>query len=154
MKLALGLMLLLACAREQPRPAPTPPDLRGWHSHCGAGQKGDCFTDADHLLAEAKAAGRPVIIEIHAAWSMPSKRFRIDVLDNPRVAELVAQSFVGLRFDVSDGGEAAEALQKRFGAEALPMVILLRPDGSEAQRFGHVPTAGAFADAMMAARKP
>src|SRR5262249_42333718 len=80
----------------------------------------------DERLAEARAAGRPVLIELSAGWCAGCRVVEKEALRDAAVARAAAP-FVALRVDVTD-----DALAGRFGVDALPTFLFLGSDGAEA----------------------
>jgi|SRR5262249_18047153 len=81
----------------------------------------------DERLAEARAAGRPVLIELSAGWCAGCRVVEKEALRDAAVARAAAP-FVALRVDVTDD----DALAGRFGVDALPTFLFLGSDGAEA----------------------
>lgn len=108
----------------------------------------------DHpvALADARNAGMPALVDFAADWCVPCKKFETEVFSDPAVhAELEAR-YVPVKFDVTEGSDADEANKTAWNATALPTVILLGPDGTEARRFGEPPTPDEFLEALRAVR--
>lgn len=130
----------------------------GWRVPCAAAatlpeHKETCFGDDEAILAEAKAAGQPVLIDFGASWCAPCKKYETVVFADAAVFAELQAGFVSIKFDVSEDTDENLALQKRYDAESLPTVILLGPDGREVRRFHEpIPTPEEFLAALKAAR--
>ena len=98
-------------AASGPSPAVSP-----WHEH------------AETAFAEAKKSGKPVLVDLFAAWCGWCKTMEREVFTQERF-QSYAQRFVLLRVNVEDGGAGTE-LQRRFRADSLPTLLLLDPKRS------------------------
>lgn len=137
----LGLVLLvyaLACwygalsGQGDPlRPLP-PPNLAG----SAAVAKADAWqtltspAELDAALAEAKAAGQPVLLDWYADWCISCKVIEHDVLTAPAVqAQLGA--FRLLRLDITASDAAQRALLDRYQLFGPPALMFFAANGSE-----------------------
>lgn len=83
---------------------------------------------SEQLIAEAKAAGKPVLIDFYADWCAACKELESKTFTAPEVEEL-AQKFVLLRFDATDESEQLTELKKKYGIVGLPTIIFLDSSG-------------------------
>ncbi|MCO7518946.1 MULTISPECIES: protein-disulfide reductase DsbD [unclassified Pseudomonas] len=137
----LGLVLLvyaLACwygalsGQGDPlRPLP-PPNVAG----TAAVAKADAWqtltspAELDAALAEAKAAGQPVLLDWYADWCISCKVIEHDVLTAPAVqAQLGA--FRLLRLDITASDAAQRALLDRYQLFGPPALMFFAANGSE-----------------------
>ncbi|QXH36369.1 protein-disulfide reductase DsbD [Pseudomonas muyukensis] len=137
----LGLVLLvyaLACwygalsGQGDPlRPLP-PPNVAG----SAAVAKADAWqtltspAELDAALAEAKAAGQPVLLDWYADWCISCKVIEHDVLTAPPVqAQLGA--FRLLRLDITASDAAQRALLDRYQLFGPPALMFFAANGSE-----------------------
>jgi thiol:disulfide interchange protein DsbD len=82
-------------------------------------------------VAQAKAAGRPVILDFSADWCVPCHELDQNTFSDRAVAEGLAP-FTRLKVDFTHA-EAAEnvALRDRYAIEGVPTIVFLGPDGQE-----------------------
>ncbi len=138
----------------------TPSLKPGWRERCAESAsteqqaKSRCWNDEQVVLAEAKQAGAPVLIDFGANWCLPCKAYETGVFANPDVHKAISDGYVAIKVDVSKDTEIDRAVQEKYGAETLPTVIILSPDGTEFRRFGEpIPSAGEFLKALEAAKQ-
>lgn len=107
----------LVFAASLPLPAATAPSavpaLLAWHNR------------AETAFAEARKSGRPVLVDLYAAWCGWCKTMEREVFTQ-QVFQTYAERFVLLRVDVEDGADGTD-LQRRFSANSLPTLLLLDP---------------------------
>ncbi len=84
----------------------------------------------DARLAEAKAAGKPVMLEFDADWCVSCKEMERFTFANPQVAARMNQ-IVLLKADVTANTAADAALLKRFGLFGPPGIIFFDAAGRE-----------------------
>jgi thioredoxin:protein disulfide reductase len=89
------------------------------------------LADEPAAVADARAAGRPLLVDFRANWCLPCKEFEVKVFSRPEVAEAM-QRYTLLRVDLTheDDEPALGAVKKKYGADTLPAIRLVRPDGS------------------------
>jgi thioredoxin:protein disulfide reductase len=89
------------------------------------------LSDEPAAVAEAHAAGRPLLVDFRANWCLPCKEFEVKVFSRPDVAEALGR-YTLLRVDLTheDDEPALGAMKKKYGADTLPAIRLVAPDGS------------------------
>ncbi len=86
----------------------------------------------EQSLAEARNAGRGVIIDTFADWCIPCKELDQATFTNAEVKR-EAERFVTLKLDLtrSDAGSEAARAKERFGIRGVPTVIFIDHEGKE-----------------------
>jgi thiol:disulfide interchange protein DsbD len=84
----------------------------------------------DARLAEAKSAGKPVMLDFYADWCVSCKEMERFTFAEPKVAARMKQ-LVLLQADVTANSDADAALLKRFGLFGPPGIIFFDAGGRE-----------------------
>jgi thioredoxin-related protein len=84
------------------------------------------YTKADEATKEARRSGRPILVDLYAAWCGWCKELDRNVFSTPRFQQF-ARDFVLLRVDTEDRGEGTE-LNDRYQVQSLPTTLLLDGD--------------------------
>lgn len=89
------------------------------------------LSDEPTAVGEARAAGRPLLVDFAASWCIPCRELEVRVFSRPDVAQAL-QRFTLLRVDLSreDEDPALGAIKRKYGADTLPAVRLLSRDGA------------------------
>ena len=89
------------------------------------------LSDEPAAVAAARSAGRPLLVDFRANWCLPCKEFEIKVFSRPEIAEAM-QRYTLLRVDLTheDDEPALGVVKKKYGADTLPAIRLIAPDGS------------------------
>jgi thiol:disulfide interchange protein DsbD len=84
-----------------------------------------------------------------AEWCLPCKEMEAKVFAHPAVAAAL-QDFVLLRVDATheDDEPAVGVARKKYGAETLPAVRLVTPQGTIVQQFNELVTPETFLGAL------
>lgn len=111
---AASALIVAACLPASAAALPGPaPALSAWHNR------------SDAAFAAARKSGKPVLVDLYAAWCGWCKTMEREVFSQARF-ETYAERFELLRVDVEDGADGSE-LQQRFRADSLPTLLLLDP---------------------------
>jgi thiol:disulfide interchange protein DsbD len=95
-------------------------DRLAWHFH----------QDEVAALAEARAQGRPVIIDFWADWCTACKELDKTAWADPRV-QAAAQRFVTLKMDGTNDTDAFQRVFDKYGVVGMPTVIFIDASGHE-----------------------
>ena len=86
---------------------------------------------SDAALAEATAAGKPVVIDFFATWCLPCKELEKFTFTDAGVAKAL-DGWVLLKADLSkQASPEVAALRTRWGIQGVPTIVFLGPDGKE-----------------------
>ncbi|MCR1761428.1 thioredoxin family protein, partial [Pseudomonas aeruginosa] len=81
-------------------------------------------------LAEARQAGKPVLLDWYADWCISCKVIERQVLTDPTVqARLPAYRL--LRFDITESNPAQRGLLDRYNLFGPPAILFFAPGGDE-----------------------
>ena len=86
--------------------------------------------DLDRVVAEAHAAGRPVMLDFYADWCVSCKEMAKYTFTDPAVQRTLDRTRL-LRADVTRNDDKDQALLKRFGIFGPPTIAFYGPDGAE-----------------------
>lgn len=81
-------------------------------------------------LAQARAAGRPVLLDFTADWCVSCKTIEHEVFGDPAVQQALSRVAL-LRADVTAGSPAQRALMRAHGVIGPPTVMLFDATGQE-----------------------
>ena len=84
----------------------------------------------DAALAQAKAAGQPVLLDWYADWCISCKVIEHEVLNNPRVLELL-KGYRLVRFDITASNAEQRALLDQYKLFGPPALMFFGKNGSE-----------------------
>ena len=88
------------------------------------------LTGLSLALDQARAEGRPAMLDLYADWCISCKVMERSVFPRPDVASKLAQ-FNLLRADITDNNDDHQALLQHFGLFGPPSLLFFSPDGSE-----------------------
>ena len=84
----------------------------------------------DAVLAQAKAAGKPVLFDFYADWCIECKRMERTTFRDAAVIAATSD-YVRIKADVTEQSDAHVALQQRFGIIGPPATLFFDPTGNE-----------------------
>ena len=135
--LAWGLLMLVGVATGQGTPLQPLKGLAGGGSAQAAAapaglsfQKVGSEAELDRVLADARSAGKPVMLDFYADWCVSCKELEHNTFPDPAVRQAVAGAML-LQADVTANSAADKALLKRFGLIGPPAIIFFGKDGEE-----------------------
>jgi thiol:disulfide interchange protein DsbD len=88
-------------------------------------------------IAEARAHSRPALLDFYADWCLPCKELELKTFSNPEVARELERFTLAKVNCTSDEDPSIVALKSRYGADTLPTLVLLRPNGAVARKIDH-----------------
>jgi thiol:disulfide interchange protein DsbD len=84
----------------------------------------------DAALAEAHAAGKPVVLDFYATWCTDCAILERTTFADPQVQSLLSQRFAAIQVDVSDPSNPdTQAIKKRFGIFGPPALLFMDANG-------------------------
>jgi len=96
----------------------------------GAWQTLSSPTELDAALAEAKAAGQPLLLDWYADWCISCKVIEREVFGNAEVGSKLA-GWRLIRFDITESNAAQRALLDRYQLFGPPAIQLFAGNGDE-----------------------
>ena len=107
----------------------------------------DWFPYSEQVLADAKTAGVPVLLDVGAEWCLPCKEMDATTFRQPEVGA-EARNFRMVKLDVTADDEENDRLSEKFLIRGVPTTVFIGRDGEEVERkVGYVP-AEEMVDAM------
>ena len=91
-------------------------------------------TELDTALAQARADGRPVLLDFYADWCVDCKRLEKYTFSKPEVQTALGNTLL-LQADVTDNNTEHKALLKRFGLIGPPSVLFFDRQGQELRPY-------------------
>jgi thiol:disulfide interchange protein len=90
---------------------------------CAASEPIQWRTDRAAAIAEARATGKPLLIDFTASWCSACKMMQRHSWSDARVEREVAEHFIPLAIDLSDDADGSGPLSKQYGVSSLPLVV-------------------------------
>jgi thiol:disulfide interchange protein DsbD len=90
--------------------------------------------DFERALADARAAGRPLMLDFYADWCVSCKEMEERVFTDPGVQQELSRAML-LQADVTANDDADQALLQRFGILGPPTIVFFGPDGQERTEY-------------------
>lgn len=81
-------------------------------------------TNIEASLQQARASGKPVLMEFTASWCVYCKRMEKTTFVDPQVVQTVRQNFVAVRVDADQN----KALVADLAIKGLPAILIVSPD--------------------------
>jgi thiol:disulfide interchange protein DsbD len=89
------------------------------------------MAELDAELAQAKASGKPAVLDFYADWCVYCKTLEKEIFPHPDSQAALANAVL-VQADVTDAGsDDAKALMKRFGVIAPPVIVFWDSQGNE-----------------------
>lgn len=129
---AYALMLLVGAARGADDPL-APLTVRG-AQHALPFQRIKGTAGLDAALANARAAGKPAMLDFYADWCVSCQELERYTFSDPEV-QMALAGVVLLQTDVTANDEQDQALMKRFGLFGPPTILFFGPDGGERANY-------------------
>jgi thiol:disulfide interchange protein DsbD len=112
------------------------------------------MAELEARIAEARAAGKPVMLDFYADWCIACKELEAFTFSDPGVRQTLARAVL-LQSDVTENDAQDQAMLKHFGLIGPPAVLFFGPDGGERRGYrlvGFVPAEAFRAHAEKALR--
>ncbi len=85
---------------------------------------------SEQLIQEAKAAGKPVMIDFYADWCVACKELEVFTFAEPAVEKILREKFTLIRFDATNGSAELEKLKTQYNIVGLPTLIFYDRTGA------------------------
>ncbi|MBU8897548.1 thioredoxin family protein [Corallococcus sp. M34] len=110
--------------------APRAP-MFAWHHVMPEKKATFSVQDFEQVLAQAKADGRPVLIDFFADWCAACKELDRETYPSTQViTEAESGRFLTIKIDATQSEDSLDALMERLGVEGLPTVAFVSADGT------------------------
>jgi thiol:disulfide interchange protein DsbD len=92
--------------------------------------------ELDARLADARAAGKSVVLDFYADWCTDCLRMEKGTFTDPRVAQVLSDRFVALKVDVTDPNDPdSKAIKQRYGVFGPPAMLFFSASGEPLKQF-------------------
>ena len=125
----------------------------GWLISADAGSPITWTPFSDDALARARAAGRPVLIDVGADWCLPCREMERTTFRDPAVVRAAA-AFATFKIDATASDDRVQAILERFNVPGVPTYLLLDATGHERRRFIGIVAASELLGAMQEVAPP
>ena len=89
-------------------------------------------SSSEETFREAKAQGKPTIIDFYADWCTPCRELEEATFHQPDVVRLAEKNFIMVKVDVTKGGDPYhEELLKNYGVKGVPTIVFIDGKGQE-----------------------
>jgi len=103
-------------------------------AHALAFRRIKTVADLDTVLAQARAEGKPTLLDFSADWCVSCKEMDAKTFNVPRVQTALSH-FLVIRADVTANDPEDQALLRRFGIFGPPTTAFFNADGTERREF-------------------
>jgi thiol:disulfide interchange protein DsbD len=100
--------------------------------------------DEHAALAEARATGKPILVDFFAEWCAACKELDAHTYSDPQVQQEVADRFVPLKVDATDDTAEVSRLEQKYGILGLPTVLMMACNDPKPEPSCAVPGDGPF----------
>jgi len=107
----LSVLLLAIAFRMGWLGAPVAPQIHWLHDEAAA-------------VAEARASGKPLLVDFFADWCAACKELDAHTFSDPAVQQAVADQFIALKVDATKSTDETDRLTDKYGVPGLPTVLM------------------------------
>ncbi|MEY4632013.1 MAG: hypothetical protein RIQ81_2133 [Pseudomonadota bacterium] len=80
-------------------------------------------------FTEARISGKPLLVDAWAEWCDACKKMDVTTFADPAVIAELKSGWILLKLDLTEGSDANDALQDKYGLQSLPTLTMVGPDG-------------------------